>query len=198
MRRPVDFHIIDGYNLVLASGLVRSLGGPGNLERARARLIGWLTAQLSEPLRARTTVVFDALKYTVPEPVETHEGLTIRFAVNHVNADALIAELIRAHAAPKQLVVVTSDREIQQVASRRGARIASSLDWFEGVERGELNLPEHPDRSASEDEDARAQAAADGNLADVLPPEIVAQLSRPPDAPPASRPDASQPPPPFP
>ncbi len=184
MRSPVDFHLIDGYNLVLASGLAKSLSGPGNLVRARERLLGWLAAHLDAAWRARTMVVFDAQKYSVPKSAENHQGMSILFAVDHSNADDLIAELIRRHAAPKQLVVVSSDREIQQAAARRGARGMSSPDWFEQASRGWFHAdPSDQAQSADDDADARARVARGAELTDLFPPEILAQLQPPQDPP---------------
>lgn len=177
VSRPVDFHLIDGYNLALSTGLAKTLAGPGNLERAREKLIGWVRARADEPWRLRTTIVFDAQRYSVPTALAEQDGLTIRFALDYPNADALLIELIRTHAAPKQLVVVSSDREIQYAARQRGARPVGSLDWFEQVERGSLMV--RPARGDSDVDDAAAREAAarSATWSELLPPEILAQLT---------------------
>lgn len=179
MPRPIDFHLVDGFNLALSSGLVKTLNGPGNVERARAKVLGWLLARSAEPWRLRTTLVFDAQRYSVPAAIEHHAGLTVRFAVEHANADALLIELIRSHPAPRQLVVVSSDREIQQAARQRGARFVASPAWRDQVEQGILQAPPSDDEAGDDDARERAHAAQSADWAELLPPEILAQLAPP-------------------
>ena len=95
-----------------ASVLVPNLKG---LERARAALLNVLAASLDEDQRRRAIVVFDA-KSGPPDSPGTvmHGGLTVRFAQGHAEADELIEQLIAADSAPRRLIVVSSDRRIQQ------------------------------------------------------------------------------------
>ena len=52
--------IIDGYNLLNATGISSRGRGPGNLERARQALLNTLVESLPADEVPRTTVVFDA------------------------------------------------------------------------------------------------------------------------------------------
>ncbi|MHB8898118.1 MAG: NYN domain-containing protein [Thermoguttaceae bacterium] len=123
--------LVDGYNLIHASGiLVRNIG-PGTLQRARDGLVGFLKGSLSEEELSRTTVVFDARCSTSGEAeVASPEGPRVVYALGYPNADALIQELIRNDSAPRQLVVVSSDRQIQQAAKRRRATVVESERWY--------------------------------------------------------------------
>lgn len=170
------FHLIDGYNLVLGSGLVRTLSGPGNLERARQRLLGWLASRLDESERARATVVFDAKPHTVAKKEIWESGLRVLFAVDHPDADSCLEELILHHSAPKQLVVVSSDQRLQAAAKRRRAQAISSQDWFEQVEHrfrqpkpitpaDEKPLVGNPDPLVSEFDTAEIQRLIDEETA---------------------------------
>ncbi len=128
--------LVDGYNLIHASGIVAGNIGPGTLQRARDGLIGFLRASLSEGERASTTVVFDA-KDAPPGLSEEQvvDGVRIVYALGYSTADALLEELIVADSAPRQLVVVSSDRQIQQAARRRGATAVDSEGWHAGLLR---------------------------------------------------------------
>jgi predicted RNA-binding protein with PIN domain len=122
--------IIDGYNLLHATGIV-GRGGPGGLERSRRALLGVLCAALEPDQRARTTVVFDAGRAGRGLPHSTdQQGLQVRYAAQHEDADALIEQLIRLASAPRRLIVVSSDRRVQRAARRRRATAVASDRWF--------------------------------------------------------------------
>ncbi len=125
------FVLIDGYNLLHATGILARGIGPGTLERARMALLGFLAASLEPEQLPRTTVVFDAADHPpgLPREVE-HRGLRVVFAAGYADADTLIEQLIRRHSAPRQLTVVSSDRRIQQAARRRKARAVDSDAWY--------------------------------------------------------------------
>jgi len=125
------FVLIDGYNLLYATGIVVRGIGPGTLERARLALLNFLAASIEPERIPRTTIVFDAAGRMRERPREVeHRGLKVIFAVGYADADALIEALIRSHSAPKQLTVVSSDRRIQQAARRRRARAVDSEAWY--------------------------------------------------------------------
>ncbi|MEZ6105621.1 MAG: NYN domain-containing protein [Pirellulaceae bacterium] len=124
--------LIDGYNLLHASGLMGRAIGPGALERARDRLVTQVAARLTEQERALTVIVFDARSAPQGASSEyTVDGLGIRFAVDYVSADEMLVELVRAHAAPESLTVVSSDHQVQVATSRRGATVIDSDRWWD-------------------------------------------------------------------
>lgn len=144
--------LIDGYNLLHATGIVGRGPGPGGLERSRLALLNFLAASLPPAEVPQTTVVFDAREapWGLPRTVE-HHGMTVRFATKYESADALIVELIGAASAPRRLIVVSSDHEIQRAARRRRAKAVDSDAWYAELlrarrERAESvpNLPERP------------------------------------------------------
>ena len=115
--------IIDGYNLLHASGVMPQGNGPHTFARAREALIRFLAASLTDEERSRTTIVFDAREAPFNQPrTLDHEGMAIRFAPREIDADTLIEELIQADTSPKRLTVVSSDHRIQNAARRRRAR----------------------------------------------------------------------------
>jgi len=127
--------IIDGYNLLNAVGILPRGVGPGSLERSRAALLNFLAESLPERERPNTTVVFDAGKDAprgLPRRLE-FRGITVHFASQYDDADALIEELILADTAPRSLTVVSSDHRLQRAARRRRARSVDSDRWYAEV-----------------------------------------------------------------
>jgi predicted RNA-binding protein with PIN domain len=128
--------LIDGYNLLHASGILGRGVGPGGLERSRNALLNFLVESLEEKQLAATTVVFDAREAPPGLPrVTSHRGLTVRFAPRGSDADAEIEQLIREHHAPRRLTVVSSDHRLHRAARRRRATAIDSDQWYTQVLR---------------------------------------------------------------
>jgi uncharacterized protein len=128
--------LIDGYNLLHASGILGRGVGPGGLERSRAALLNFLAESLEESDLPRTTVVFDARLAPPGLPrVVAHRGMTVRFAEPGLDADDVIEQLIKADSAPRRLVVVSSDHRLHRAARRRKARPVDSDEWYADVLR---------------------------------------------------------------
>ncbi len=122
--------LIDGYNLLHASGILGRGRGPGGFERSRLALLNFIAESLPAETVAKTTVVFDAAHAPPGMPrVLNHRGICVRFAASHADADSLIEELIRADSAPRQLLVVSSDHRLHRAARRRRAQAIDSDHW---------------------------------------------------------------------
>ena len=123
--------IIDGYNLLHASGIVGRGIGPGGLERSRLALLNFVAESVDARELPTTTIVFDARQAPPGLPRSlAHRGMTVLFAANYETADELIEELVRADSAPRRLVVVSSDHQVQRAARRRRAKAIASDRWF--------------------------------------------------------------------
>jgi predicted RNA-binding protein with PIN domain len=121
--------LIDGYNLLHVTGLV---GRPGSgLQGSREALLRFLARSIEPKELPATTIVFDAAEAPPGLPrVVTHEGMTVRYASEYADADALIEELIAAYNVPRSLLVVSSDHRIQRAAQRRRAPFVDSDVWM--------------------------------------------------------------------
>ena len=121
--------LIDGYNLLFTAGFEGRSRQRGWLEKARQRLIKHLESCLPAEDHARTLVVFDVsvdvLKARQRELDETHfakadetasSGIQVAFAFDYDEADDMLENLIRKHATPKSLTVVSSDHRIRKCA----------------------------------------------------------------------------------
>jgi predicted RNA-binding protein with PIN domain len=123
--------LIDGYNLLHASGVFGESTGADGFHQSRMALLDALADSLSEKERKRTLIVFDAAGAPPGLPQSlTHRAIRVRFARGHADADELIELLIEAHKQPKQLLVVSTDRRIQRAARLKGASRSESEAWF--------------------------------------------------------------------
>lgn len=136
--------IIDGYNLLHASGILGRGVGRGSLERSRNALINFLVESLEEGQLASTTVVFDARDAPRGLPrVIKHGGLTVRFADPDLDADDVIETLIKADSSPRRLTVVSSDHRLHRAARRRKATAIDSDQWYAQVLRDRIQRARH-------------------------------------------------------
>ena len=122
--------LIDGYNLLHASGIFGGVRGAGGFEASRRALLDEI-ARLLGPAAGGVTVIFDAADAPPGLPERTvHEGIQVRFARGYDSADALIEELIEDHDAVTALTVVSSDNRVIAAARRRRARPVGSSEWL--------------------------------------------------------------------
>ena len=148
--------LVDGYNLLHASGVFGSPTDPPTLETARRALLDFLAQHLPERERTRTTIVFDGKDAPPGLPAETaHEKMRILFSRRKTTADELIAEMIEQEKAPRQLFVVSSDHGVQRAARPRGVSYEDSEVWVRSLRAKiaiETNTPEkeEPTQSAAE------------------------------------------------
>jgi predicted RNA-binding protein with PIN domain len=150
--------LVDGYNLLHASGQFGSPSDPPTLETARRALLEYLTQQLTERERSRATIVFDGKDAPPGLPaVTTYEKTT---------ADQLIAEMIAAEKAPRELRVISSDHAVQRAARQRGVAFADSEVWLREL-RQKIQQQESP---AEKSEPAQSAADVEHWLREFSPP----------------------------
>jgi uncharacterized protein len=112
-------YLIDGHNLIgKIAGL--SLDDPHDEAKLVERLKAFMVRK-----RKQCTVVFDrGLPGGTSRDLSTHSVKAV-FAHSGTTADRIIIERIRDARHPAGLIVVSADREILNVAERRGARVIS-------------------------------------------------------------------------
>jgi predicted RNA-binding protein with PIN domain len=158
--------LIDGYNLLHAAGLARPSYGPGDLDRARRRLLVRIADLIDEPHRGLFTIVFDAKQPPADLPDRGEfKSMHIRYAQDHAEADDLIEELIRAHSTPKRLLVVSADQRLRQAAKRKGAHSITGEEFLDALEV-EIDEPT-PRRRATAGVSLVAMAEAAAPFADI-------------------------------
>ena len=123
--------LIDGYNLLHVTGIFADTVGPGALERLHAALLDFLASALPAEELPRTTIVFDAKgRRATARRMRMHGAITVHYSARHEDADTLLAELIGEHNAPRSLIVVSSDHQVQRAARRRRAKAVDSDVWY--------------------------------------------------------------------
>jgi predicted RNA-binding protein with PIN domain len=123
--------LIDGYNLLNATGIFAQAGPGTELHRTRVALLNFLSASIDQRERKATTIVFDAAGAPPGLPRTTkHDGITVHFAQRHSDADEMIEELLEECRAPRSLVVVSSDHRVQRAARHVGASFLDSEEWY--------------------------------------------------------------------
>ena len=131
--------LIDGYNLLHATGISGKGSGPGGFQRSREALLNFLAASIEPAERAQTTIVFDAADAPPGLPrTMTQEEMTVRYATDYPDADTLIEELISEHSTPRKLLVVSSDHRIQRGAKHR--RLPRNIGYRVRADRGAAGL----------------------------------------------------------
>jgi hypothetical protein len=150
--------LIDGYNLLHALGLLHGRTGPNGLAKARAALLGLVTAAHGDAA-GEVTVVFDARHARGgAEDSEHRGGVHVEFTRGE-DADDRIEWLIAHDPAPKRLVVVSDDHRLQQAARRRSCvawKCGDYLDWLDRRRR-----PRQRSAPAEEKPSAAGSAEAD-------------------------------------
>ena len=121
--------IIDGYNLLHASGVFGDARGPLGFEQSRRALLDHLVELLGDDVE-QTIVVFDAAHAPDSLPAKyVHGSIRVWFAREYPDADSLIEEMVEEES-PSGLVVVSSDRRVQAAARRRRAVAVDSSEWL--------------------------------------------------------------------
>jgi predicted RNA-binding protein with PIN domain len=170
--------LIDGYNVIAPVAPPNRVNRRGWLRAERQLLIDRLLIGLDPRLVYQTCVVFDAA--VAPPGAESHlriQGLEIRFAVDHDEADDLIEELLLAHPAAKRLSLITSDRRLQAAAKRVGAQAFDAQVWLDSLLDGRVLLAiDWPPRSDAIVRDAARWPAGDADSGSKPTPHPAAEL----------------------
>ncbi|MFG0265909.1 MAG: NYN domain-containing protein [Rhodopirellula sp. JB055] len=170
--------LIDGYN-VIGPVAPPSRGASVNwLQDERQLLLNRLSEHLTDIIRSRTCVVFDARN--PPQGVSdqmSFSDMDVRFAVGYPEADDLIEEIIFAHPTPKSLTVISSDHRLQAAAKRRKALPLDSEAWLDALLDGEIQMVKFPkatpkrkapQKSAGSASDALENPASNGATLDAM------------------------------
>jgi predicted RNA-binding protein with PIN domain len=190
------FLLIDGYNLLYAAGLGQADYAPGELLRARRRLLRYLVRRLRSHELRRTTVVFDARHPPEGFPHTSMLcGMRVLFATPDGDADAVIEDLIDRHSAPRRLTLVSSDHRLQQAARRRRAAFLDSDAFVDDLERRAATA--HEAESEEADDPKETGELSPGELAHwesvfgTIDPDGLAEIALEHEwSPPSVRPEA--------
>lgn len=121
--------IIDGYNLLHASRGTDFDWTGLSLEKARTAIVGFLVTH-RRPSRESITIVFDgSAEVITPRATKVH-GIEVIFSEPGVNADEVIRRMAAGAPNPRNLLVVTADREIRSSVLAVGAKVVAPLNFL--------------------------------------------------------------------
>lgn len=115
--------LIDGHNLIGSMPDI-ALADPDDEDKLLARLRVYQVCT-----RHQLEVYFDpGLGYRSPGR-QVLPGLTVHWLVPGQQADTLITQVLLQHPNPPELLVVTADRALQEVARAQGVRVVDSSQF---------------------------------------------------------------------
>lgn len=135
-RRPIIEMtvMVDGNNLLHAAADAEPERPPGRTQLCQ-RIGAWASRY-----RHAALVFFDGAAPDAPRAAQlAAEGVEMIFS-GAVTADEALIERLNAHSAPRQVLVVSSDREIRAAARRRRAVPVPSAEFWRRLER-DLSRP---------------------------------------------------------
>jgi predicted RNA-binding protein with PIN domain len=118
------FLIVDGYNLLRLAEKVETWESITDVVMCR------MVSQYLRTIGATGLVVFDGIGPPDKQPFENFSNMEVIFSGRNADADSIILRKISVDSAPKGLVVVSSDREIQAAAKKRKAVPMKSQVFF--------------------------------------------------------------------
>jgi predicted RNA-binding protein with PIN domain len=126
--------IIDGYNLIFARES-RPDKEPESLEQQRNKLINRLR-DYNRPRNEYIIIAFDGeSNHLYPERRKEDKNIEVIFSQAGQTADELILNIASTSDNPKNIEVITSDRELADGIKRLKAKICSSAEFLERLNK---------------------------------------------------------------
>jgi len=128
--------IIDGYNLLRC---VQNIEEYQRLDEAG--LCRFVSEYLVR-VRMNGQIVFDGIGPPDKSELGGIDNLEVYFSGENFEADDIIIEKIEEYSAPKNMVIVSSDREIRATAVRKKATaVTSDVFWLSMIEQLDKKKP---------------------------------------------------------
>jgi predicted RNA-binding protein with PIN domain len=135
-------YLIDGYNVIYADDELAQFMKDGLLEQAREKLLR-LLVQFKAATGHKVSVIFDGSSPYGGLPVDARMGIRMIFSRKPEKADDIIMEEIVRETNPGQLIVVSSDREIQKEALEFKARTLDAHSFLDLMQSTLESKTEH-------------------------------------------------------
>ena len=122
--------IVDGYNVLHAS---RWLSSPfkGVDRQGLCQVLGTLARHRAEKI----TVVFDAAPARRDPVISGSLPVQVIYSGHGRTADEVIIQMVENSSGPRELTVVSSDRQIRAVAKRRGCKLSRAGEFIKAAAR---------------------------------------------------------------
>ncbi|MGD2089434.1 MAG: NYN domain-containing protein [Candidatus Aminicenantes bacterium] len=122
-------YIIDGDNVIGSSPDI-SLEDP----KARPKLI-YIIRKFQENKKNNVTIVFDGMPENGVHREEIGEKFCVRYPPPGSSADDEIKCILNTFNHFKDVILVTSDRELRSFAKKKGAKIINSIEFYFQLKR---------------------------------------------------------------
>jgi predicted RNA-binding protein with PIN domain len=122
-------YIIDGDNVIGSSPDI-SLEDP----KARLKLI-YIIRKFQENKKNNVTIVFDGMPENGVQREDISEKFCVRYPPPGSSADDEIMRILNDFNYFKDVIVVTSDRDLRTFAKKKGAKIINSIEFYFQLKR---------------------------------------------------------------
>ncbi len=145
--------IVDGYNVIFKIPELGYSTEKCDIETLRNRFLTILE-QYKEKRRHKLIVVFDG-KGTGKMSETRVEGLDVIFSKQDLDADEEIKRMVRNSENPRNITVITSDRDIEQYVKRYGCKVVEPSVFYSDIKDRVARLRESgkKGRSFTKEED---------------------------------------------
>ncbi len=121
-------YIIDGTNLLRTIESDEERFAPVDQYR-----LCWTISRFLGRVSEQGQLVYDGTGPSDKQRLDNIHNLEVRYAGARMDADTVIEEIIKASANPKNLVVVSTDRQLRRAAVQRGAQTLRADTFWETV-----------------------------------------------------------------
>ena len=120
-------YIIDGNNLIGCSPDI-------SLEdsNSRSEIIG-IVKKFQRKKKSKIIVVFDGEPDTFSNEENPTEKIVVKYPPIGDSADDEIKRILEGYTYFRDVVLVTSDRELKDVAKKKGARVVNSIEFYQSI-----------------------------------------------------------------
>ncbi len=122
-------YIIDGNNLIGSSPDI-------SLKDANARYeIISIIKKFQRNKKSKIIVVFDGEPDTFSEEENPNEKIVIKYPQIGESADDEIKKILDGYTYFRDVILITSDRELKDVAKKKGAKVINSIEFYYELKR---------------------------------------------------------------
>lgn len=123
--------IVDGYNVIFKISELGANTKKCDIEALRNKFLSILT-QYKEKRRHKLVVVFDGKGSSVSYKSKI-SGISVVFPEPGLDADEEIKRMVRNSKRPREIIVVTSDREIKRFVEKYGCKVMGALEFYRDI-----------------------------------------------------------------
>ena len=122
-------YIIDGNNLIGSSPDI-SLKD----ENARSEIIA-IVKKFQRNKKSKIIIVFDGEPDTFSEEENPNEKIVVKYPPVGESADDEIKRILEGYTYFRDVILITSDRELKEAAKKKGVKVVNSIEFYYELKR---------------------------------------------------------------